>query len=127
MQIADRFNPEDKEGFLRWTGENPDWRDYPVPKLHSIFPRAFEAVQESDISVYVKDRVARLSHDAAEDFTVSKFSKPAMWITQSVMRKNHWYAFRTKVLDSKGWWELEGNPASNHFLNWATRNMMMQF
>jgi hypothetical protein len=55
MQIAENSNPEDKEGFLRWSGQNPDWRQYPVAKLHSIFPRAFKAVQKSYISVYIKD------------------------------------------------------------------------
>jgi hypothetical protein len=42
-----------------------------------------------------------------------------MCITQSVMRKNHWDALRLKVQASRGWWELEDNPQSNHSLNWA--------
>jgi hypothetical protein len=121
MGIAKRENDHDKKGFLRWAGKNPDWRKEPVAKLQSIFPRAFKAVQKSDISVFIRDGVAHLSHDtAAEDFTVSNFSRPAMWITHCVMRRNHWDAFGTKVMASKRWHELEDNPASNHFLNWAT-------
>jgi hypothetical protein len=127
MGIAERENEDDKKGFLRWTGQSPDWREWPVKKLHSIFPRAFKAVQESDISVLIKDGKAHLSHEtAAQDFTMSKFSHPAMWITQCVMRKNHWDAFGFKVQASRGWWELKDNPASNHFLSWATSSMMMQ-
>jgi hypothetical protein len=49
MEIAERENPDDKQGFLRWNDQNPDWREYSVGKLHSIFPRAFIAVQESDL------------------------------------------------------------------------------
>jgi hypothetical protein len=78
MDIADRLNPDDNKGFLRWTGQNPDWRTYSVAKLQSIFPRAFKAVQESDISVYIYQRKAYLHHDTAESFSVSKFSRPAM-------------------------------------------------
>jgi hypothetical protein len=96
MEVADRTNPDYKAGFLRWSGQNPDWRTVPIAKMHSIFPRAFKAVQESDISVFIKDEVAHLNHDtAAEEFTVSKFSRPAMWITQSVMREIHWEGFGT--------------------------------
>jgi hypothetical protein len=83
MHIAEREDPSLDKGFLRWTGRNPDWREFPVAKLQSIFPRAFKAVQESDISVYVRDGKAHLAHDIAESFIVSKFSRPAMWITQS--------------------------------------------
>jgi hypothetical protein len=119
MEIAERINPEDNKGFLRWTGQNPDWREYPVAKLQSIFPGPFKAVQESDISVYTADGKAHLHHDSAESFTISKFSRPAMWITQSVMRPIHSEAFKTKVMASRGWWELTDNPASNHFMNWA--------
>jgi hypothetical protein len=119
MEIAERINPEDNKGFLRWTGQNPDWREYPVAKLQSIFPRAFKAVQESDISVYVADGKAYLHHDRAESLTVSKFSRPAMWMTQSVMPPIHADAFKEKVMASRGWWDLTDNPASNHFLSWA--------
>jgi hypothetical protein len=94
MEIAERINPQDNQGFLRWTGENPDWREYPVGVLQSIFQRAFKAVQESDISIYIKDGKAHLHHDVAESFTVSKFSRPAMWMTQSVNRKMHEEAFQ---------------------------------
>jgi hypothetical protein len=119
MQIAERINPEDNQGFLRWSGQNPNWREIPVAKLHSIFPRAFKAVQESDISVYIKDGKAQLHADPAESFTVSQYSRPAMWITQSVMRPIHSHAFRGKIMASKGFHQLEDNPVSNHFLNWA--------
>jgi hypothetical protein len=33
MEIAERVNPLDDQGFLRWTGKNPDWRDYTVGML----------------------------------------------------------------------------------------------
>jgi hypothetical protein len=116
MQIAERINPEDNKGFLRWTGQNPDWREYSVAKLQSVFPREFKAVQESDISVYIKDGKAHLHHDSAESFTVSEFSRPAMWVTQSVMRPIHCEAFKSKILASQSCWDLTDNPASNHFL-----------
>jgi hypothetical protein len=122
MDIAERLNPEDNKGFLRWTGQNPDWRQIPVAKMQSIFPRAFKAVQESDISVYVMDGKAHLHHDTAESFTVSKFSRPAMWMTQSVRIPIHADIFREEVMASKGWWDLTDNPVSNHFLNWAISN-----
>jgi hypothetical protein len=118
MEIAERINPSDNQGFLRWTGQNPDWREYSVACLQSIFPRAFKAVQESDISVSIKDGKAHLHHDAAEPFTVSKFSRPAMRMTQSVSRKVHEEAFKHKVMASRGWWDLTDNPASDHFMNW---------
>jgi hypothetical protein len=123
MEIAERLNSSDDQGFLRWTGQNPDWRDYTVAMLQSIFPRAFKAVQESDISVYIKDGKALLHHDVAERFTVSKFSRPAMWGTQSVVRNNHVEAFKQNVMASRGWWDLMDNPASNHFMNWAISKM----
>jgi hypothetical protein len=88
--------------------------------MHSIFPRAFRAVQESDISVYVKDGQAFLHPDTAESFTISKFSRPAMWMTQSVQRPIHASTFREKIMSSRGFCDLMDNPASNHFLNWAT-------
>jgi hypothetical protein len=120
MEIAERLNPEDDKGFLRWTGENPDWRTIPVTKMQSIFPRAFKAVQESDISVYIKDGKAFLRHDRAESFTVSKYSRPAMRITQSVQRPIHADIFRERNISAVGFHYLLDNPASNHFLNWAT-------
>jgi hypothetical protein len=43
--IADREYDDYKKGFLRLSGQNPDWRLQTVRKLHSIFPRAFRAVQ----------------------------------------------------------------------------------
>jgi hypothetical protein len=45
-EIAERVKPDDKVSSLRWTGQNPDWRELLVAKLHSIFPRVFKAVQE---------------------------------------------------------------------------------
>jgi hypothetical protein len=90
-----------------------------VAKLQSVLPRAFKAVQESDISVYIKDWKAQLHADSAESFTVSQYSGPAMWITQSVMRPIHSQAFRGKIMASKGFHQLDDNPVSNHFLNWA--------
>jgi hypothetical protein len=106
MHIEERVNQDDDRRFLRWAGTNPDWNDYPVSRLHSIFSRAFKAVQESDISVNIKDGKPHLSHEQAENFTVSKFSRPAMWITQNVMRRNDAKAFNMKVQASKGWWDL---------------------
>jgi hypothetical protein len=120
MHIKERLDPEDEQSFLRWEDSNPDWNDWPVAKLHSIFPRAFKAVQESDISVCIRDGKPRLALDEVESFTVSKYSRPAMWITQNVMSRLHAIAFNMKVMASRGWWDLEDNPASNRFLNWAT-------
>jgi hypothetical protein len=120
MEIAERLNPEDNKGFLRWTGQNPDWREYPVTKVQSIFPGAFKSVQEADISVYIADGKAFLHHDRAESFSISKFSRPAMWITQSVQKPIHADTFKEKIQASRGFHYLDDNPASNHFMNWAT-------
>jgi hypothetical protein len=106
MGIAERENESDRKVFVKWTGQNHDRRKVPVAQLHSILPGAFKA---------------HPSHEtAAEGFTVSKLPRPAMWITQGVMRKNHWQAFCSTPLASRGRWDLEDNPVSNHFLNWAT-------
>jgi hypothetical protein len=53
-KIAERENDGDTNGFLRWAGPNTNVEDVPVGKMHSIFPRAFMAVQESDVSVFMK-------------------------------------------------------------------------
>jgi hypothetical protein len=122
MEIEEREDSEDEKGFLRWSGTDADWNEWPVSRLHSIFPWAFKAVQESDISVCTRDGKPRLAFDEVESFTVSKFSRPAIWITQNVMRRLHAIAFNMKVMCSRGWYDLEDNPVSNHFLNWATSN-----
>jgi hypothetical protein len=117
--ISERENNDDIKVFLRWAGENTDMSEVDVGKMHSIFPGAFMAVQESDISVFIRNGKAQLHDDTVvEPFSISKFSRPAMWITQSVMRKNHWDSFANKVMASHGWRELHDNPASNHFLKW---------
>jgi hypothetical protein len=43
-----------------------------------------------------------------------------MWITQSVQRPIHADIFRERNVASRGFHYLLDNPASNHFLNWAT-------
>jgi hypothetical protein len=91
-QIVPRENTDDVKGFLRWDGPTPDMRDYPVAKMHFIFPRALKASQESDISAFVKNGMPHLHHDGTDAFSISKFSRPSMRITQSPMRKVHWLA-----------------------------------
>jgi hypothetical protein len=54
MNITERENDDDDKGFLRWSGPNTDMSDVPVGRMHSIFPRAFKAVQESDVSAFMK-------------------------------------------------------------------------
>jgi hypothetical protein len=38
---------------------------------------------------------------------------------EQVMRKIHRNAFTHKAMASRGWHELEDNPASNHWMNLA--------
>jgi hypothetical protein len=88
-------------------------REVKVGQMHSGFPRAFKAAKESDISVFVKGGIAHLHHDSgAELFTISKFSRPAMWITQSSMWKIHWHAFTGQF--PRGVVTITSNPPGGH-------------
>jgi hypothetical protein len=102
-RLIPRGNTDDIKSFLRLEGLTRDMRKYSVARLHSIFPRAVKASQESDISVFVKDGKAHLHHDGTESFTDSKYSRPSMWIPQAVRRKVRAQSFRNKVQTSK-WW-----------------------
>jgi hypothetical protein len=133
---------EDEGGFMRWDGTLLDVRTYtPGPMdddLHtphpgesklpqilkedlSIFPRALRACQELGLSIWMSDTSPRLKHkDLGIDFVSSKISRPAMWITQEVVRKLALNSFKSCIQCSKGWREVENSPSSNHWLNWAT-------
>jgi hypothetical protein len=96
-----------------------------LPKLLkddlSILPRALRACQELGLSIWMRDTSPRLKHkDLGIDFTSSKISRPAMWITQEVVRKLALNSFKSCIQCSKGWREIENSPSSNHWLNWAT-------
>jgi hypothetical protein len=119
--IQDRLPDEDK-GFMRWANVNaPDMRKWPNVKMQSIFTRAYKACQLTDIRVWIEeDGGVQLMHDLATPFRECKITRPAMWITQDVMRKTHLLSFKNSVQTSQGWWEYEDNTVSNHWLNWTT-------
>jgi hypothetical protein len=96
-----------------------------LPKLLrddlSIFPRALRACQKLGLAIWMSDTSPQLKHkDLGIDFAASKISRPAMWITQEVIRKLALNSFKTCIQCSRGWREIENSPSSNHWLNWAT-------
>jgi hypothetical protein len=128
--------------FLRWEGPLPDLRsssrpvsgyiDAPQPegdaKMHptllqdlSIFPGALKAMQELGLSIWMNDVTPCLRHVKLNvDFSKSKITRPAMWITQEVVRKLAFFSFHNAAQSSVGSKEFENKPTANHFLNWAT-------
>jgi hypothetical protein len=118
----------DMGGFLRWEGELPDLRTHPgraedhdrhqedfgEEDLHhllrvdlSIFPRALMATQELGLTIWMNDVTPRLRHGGLNiDFAISKISRPAIWITQEVVRKWALNSFKTSVVASKGFGRL---------------------
>jgi hypothetical protein len=132
---------EDSGGFLRWEGHLPEFRTDPGPAMNdqrvedfgetklpgllrkdlSIFPRALRACQELGLAIWMTDITPRLRHHGLNvDFSISKISRPATWITQEVVRKLARNSFKSSILCSKGWREIENSPSSNHWLNWET-------
>jgi hypothetical protein len=103
MRWAERKNSNGTQDVLMREGVGPDRRTYPQAKMQSIFPRAFRASQLSDISVSIKKLNPHLNHELATAFINCKLSRPAMCITQKVIRKVHFAAFRNKVTASPGW------------------------
>jgi hypothetical protein len=111
--IAERQNEAGR--FLRWEGDLPDLGstsrpvsgDFDAPqldgdvKIHptwlrdlSIFPRALKAMQELGLSIWMNDVTPCLRHQGlGVGFTSSKISRPAMWITQEVVRKLAFHSF----------------------------------
>jgi hypothetical protein len=139
-EVVDRN--KDAGGFMRWEGTLPDVRtkagpplddrfhtpalgEKELPKLLrddlSIFPLALRACQELGLAIWMTDVTPRLRQkDLGIDFTSSKISRPATWITQEVVRKLALNSFKTSIQCSKGWREIENSPSSNHWLKWAT-------
>jgi hypothetical protein len=76
--------PESTTGFFNWAPSYEQIDFNPDVPTQSIFPRAFKAHQEDQISLWVHNGEQHLIHGIAEPFSQSKLSKPAMWITQSV-------------------------------------------
>jgi hypothetical protein len=127
--IVERQN--DMGGFLRWEGELPDLRSLSKKNeegdkdLHmllredlSIFPRALKATQELGLAIWMNDVTPRLRHKGLSvDFASSKISRPAMWITQEVIRKLALNSFKTAALSAEDFYELENNPSSNYWMN----------
>jgi hypothetical protein len=107
-------------GFLNWnpTTDQQKWRA--GAPTQSIFPRAFQAHQEDDISLWVEKGQVHLTHPIAEPFAESKLSRPAMWITQSVRRMMHKENFKHRCAISNAFAALEDNSFSNHMFAWAT-------
>jgi hypothetical protein len=136
--IAER--QQEGGGFLRWDGPLPDLRsnsrrpsgDIKAPQpegdrdMHptllkelSIFPRALKATQELGLSVWMNDVIPCLRHvKLGKDFTSSKITRPAMWITQEVVGKLAFHSFHNAAQCSVAWKEFENNPTANHWLNW---------
>jgi ribonuclease HI len=144
IEERDPNSKEEGGGFLRWFGPIPDLRShtprdmgnveyeqYQHPgetELHdvlqkdlSIFPRALKATQELGLSIWMNDCTPCLRHKGfAVDFTSSKISRPAMWITQEIVRRTAWHSFQNAAKCAPNWKELQNNPSANHFMNWAT-------
>jgi hypothetical protein len=145
-RVIERDPNSDEEGggFLRWYGPVPDLRSN-VPKasgtveddkfhhpgeteVHevllrdlSIFPRALKASQELGLAIWMNGATPCLRHKGfGIDFTSSKISRPAMWITQEVVRRTAYHSFHNCAVCSPSWKEFQKNPSANHWLNWAT-------
>jgi hypothetical protein len=89
IEWRERPPDHNNRGFLNWnpTIDQQKWRA--GAPTQSIFPRAFQAHQEDDISLWVEKGQTHLTHPIAEPFAESKIARPAMWITQSVRRMMH--------------------------------------
>jgi hypothetical protein len=131
--IAER--QQEEGGFLRGDGPLPDLRsssrkpsgelDAPQPEgertLHptllkdlSVFPRALKAMQELGLSICMNDVTPCLRHvKLGKDFTSSKITRPAMWITQEVVRKLAFHSFHNAAQCSAAWKEFENNPTGS--------------
>jgi hypothetical protein len=144
--VIERDPNSDDEGggFLRWFGPVPDLRsNAPKPtgnidddrfqhpgesEVHevllkdlSIFPRALKASQELGLAIWMNGSTPCLRHQGfGIDFTSSKISRPAMWITQEVVRRAEFHSFHNSAEWSLAWKEFQNNPSANHWLNWAT-------
>jgi hypothetical protein len=78
-------------------------------------------MQELGLSIWMNDVTPCLRHvKLGKDFTSSKITRPAMWITQEVVRKLAFHSFHNAAQCSVAWKEFENNPTANHWLNWAT-------
>jgi hypothetical protein len=145
-RVIERDPNSDEEGggFLRWYGPVPDLRsNAPKPsgtieddefhhpgetEVHevllrdlSIFPRALKATQELGLAIWMNGTTPCLRHkEFGIDFTSSKISRPAMWITQEVVRRTAYHSFHNCAVCSPAWKEFQNNPSANHWLNWAT-------
>jgi hypothetical protein len=95
-------------------GVNPDLL------TQSIFPRAFKAHQEDQISFWVHNGEQSFTHCIAEPFSQSMISNPAMWITQSVRRPLYRKNFRDRHAMASAYAALEDNSASKHMFSSAT-------
>jgi hypothetical protein len=78
--------PCQTDGFLNWAPTFDQQKLNPGKPTKSIFPRAFQAHQEDDVSCWVEKAQQFLTHLIAESFVESKISRRAMWIKQSVCR-----------------------------------------
>jgi hypothetical protein len=112
MAIQERLSDNDYKGFLRLAGTAADMREYPMAKMQSTFPMAFKEVQQTDISLWIRNICPHLLHTLATPSRDIKLSRPSFWITQEVMSEIHQKAFRSKLLASQGWWELEDGLAA---------------
>jgi hypothetical protein len=140
----DLNSKEEGGGFLRWYGNVPDLRSTaPKPsgiieddEFHhpgeteiydvlrkdlSIFPRALKASHELGLAIWMNDCTPCLRHKGfGIDFASSKISRPAMWITQEVVRRTAFHSFHNCALCCPAWKEFQNNPSANHWLNLAT-------
>jgi hypothetical protein len=107
-------------GFLNWAPPYDEMEVCPDVPTQSIFPRAFRAHQEDQMSFWVYNSEQFLTHGIAESFKESKISKPAMWITQAVRRHLYCKRLGDRKVIASAFAALEDNSVSNHMFSWAT-------
>jgi hypothetical protein len=107
-------------GFLNWAPTYDQMEVSPEVSTQLIFPRAFKARQEDQISFCMNNSQQYLTHGIAGPFEQSKISKLAMWIAQEVRRPLYRKRFRDRQVIASDFAALEDNAALNHMFAWAT-------
>jgi hypothetical protein len=123
-------DPTCTSGFLNGAPTYDQIRTSPDVPAHSIFPRAFKAHQEDQISFWLNSGQQSLTYGIAEPFDQVKISRPAMLITQAVPRPLYRKRFRDRQVIASAFAALEDNAVSNHMFAWATsryEDRMMRF
>jgi hypothetical protein len=92
---------------------NPD-----IP-TQSIFPGAFKAHHEDQISFWVHNGEEFPTRGIAEPFKKSRISKSSVRIAQSVRGPLHRQGFRYRNVLANAYATLKDNAVSNHMFSWA--------